>query len=153
MIAFTVYGVAAPKGSGKAIPNKNGGKPIWRPASKRTAPWEESVVAAAVPYRPEEPLDGPLELWVTFYLPRPKSLPKHITEPTKRPDKSKLVRCLEDGLTRAGIWTDDARVVFTVSRKAFAAGPHDPQGSSGIPRAEVKVREAQAVRQEMEVTL
>ena len=145
--------MAAPKGSGKAIRSKSTGKPIYLPASKRTGPWEEAVVAAALPHRPAEPLDCAVELWVVFYLPRPKSLPKHVTEPARRPDKSKLVRCLEDGITRAGIWTDDARVVFTVSRKAFAGGVHDPQGSSGIPRAEVRVREAQAVAQVAEVRL
>jgi crossover junction endodeoxyribonuclease RusA len=153
MIAFTVYGVAAPKGSGKAIRSKSTGKPIYLPANPKSKPWEQAVIDAALPHRPNEPLDCPVELWVTFYLPKPKSTPKRVTEPGRKPDCSKLVRCLEDGLTRAGIWTDDARVVFTVSRKAYAAGPHDPQGSSGIPRAEVKVREAQAARQEMEVTL
>jgi hypothetical protein len=72
-----------------------------------------------------------------FLMPRPVSAPRRVTRPTKKPDLDKLVRCVKDGLTRAGVYRDDAQVIATVARKEFAGGAYDPAGASGIPRAEI----------------
>jgi len=140
MLTFTVLGVAAPKGSTKAFYVAKLGRAVTTADNRRSAPWQESVVAAAqVALDGALPLDGPVGLALSFYLPRPKSAPKRITEPAKLPDLDKLVRALGDALTAAGVWHDDAQVVRVLARKAFAGGIHDPEGASGVPRAHITV--------------
>jgi hypothetical protein len=78
---------------------------------------------------------------VVFYLPRPKTAPRRITEPAKLPDVDKLIRACFDALTAAGVWRDDAQVISTLARKAFAAGIHDPEGAAGVPRAVITAYE------------
>lgn len=66
-------------------------------------------------------LDGPLVLDVEFVMPRPAGAPKRSTpSAVAAPDLSKLVRSTEDAITAAGAWTDDARIVLTLSRKRVA---------------------------------
>ena len=86
-------------------------------------------------------MEGPIHLDATFYLPRPKSWPKRITEHTRTPDRDKLLRALCDALTAAGAWHDDSQVIEGETRKALAAGIHDPEGAMGIPRAVVTAYE------------
>jgi len=71
-------------------------------------------------------------------MPRPKSAPRRVTEHLHKPDLDKLLRLLKDGLTRAGVYRDDAQVVFTVASKDFAAGAKDPDGDLGLPRVVVE---------------
>jgi len=138
VISFTAYGVPAPQGSTRAYTPRGWKHPVITADSKRTKPWRQAVIDAS---RDEmagrAPLEGPVELRVMFYLPRPKSAPKRITEPAKLPDLDKLVRALGDALTSAGAWRDDAQVISTLARKAFAGGVHDPEGAAGVPRAVV----------------
>jgi Holliday junction resolvase RusA-like endonuclease len=142
MITFTAYGVPAPQGSTKAFMRRGMKFPVVTADCKRTKPWRQAVVDASREHLAGRgPLEGPVEVRVVFYLPRPKSAPKRITEPAKLPDLDKLVRALGDALTSAGVWHDDAQVVSTLARKAFAAGIHDPEGAMGIPRAVVTAYE------------
>ncbi len=41
---------------------------------------------------------GPLHVQIAFYLPRPKTLPKRVVLPTKKPDVDKLARFAVDAL-------------------------------------------------------
>jgi Holliday junction resolvase RusA-like endonuclease len=68
---------------------------------------------------------GPLQLTVLFYVPRPKShygvkgqLKSAPRYPTVRPDVTKLVRPLEDSLTGI-VWRDDAQVVRQLAEKRY----------------------------------
>lgn len=149
MISFTVYGIPVQKGSTRAfvIPGKGGGKPraVVTAASTKTRPWEEAIVAASVGhFSAMIEKEHPVEVHVTFFMPRPKSAAKAVIEPTKTPDLDKLLRACLDGLTRSGAWRDDSQVVFSACRKAFAGGVHDPLGAAGIPRAVIQVRLALA---------
>lgn len=145
-LRVTVLGTPVPKGSTKAF---------WRPGMKhavvthdnaKTKPWQEAVVSAAADALGLIPLDQhaaeagePVVLELLFLMPRPVSAPKRVTRPTKKPDLDKLVRCVKDGLTRAGVYRDDAQVIATLARKEFAGGAFDPDGPHGIPRAEILV--------------
>jgi len=139
-LTITVHGTPVPKGSTKAF---------WRPGMKhavvthdnaRTKPWQESVVSAALDAVKGRPMiEEPVAIFVRFFMPRPKTAPKRVTEPAKKPDLDKLVRCLKDGLTRAGVYRDDSQVVCMVARKEFAGGYSDPEGDRGIPRAYVEI--------------
>ena len=87
-------------------------------------------VQAAVAALDAEPFDGPVELHVGFELDRPKghygtgrnagtvkaSAPVH---PSVAPDLDKLVRCVNDAITDAGLWRDDAQVVVIAAAKRY----------------------------------
>ena len=146
MLAFTVFGVPIPKGSAKAFRHRTTGVVIVTHDNARTKPWQECVVSAALDAVGTLPLgqsatgDGePVALELAFYLPRPKSAPKRVVRQVKKPDLDKLVRCVKDALTRAGVYHDDAQVVRTVATKEFAGGERDPRGAAGLPRVEVRV--------------
>jgi crossover junction endodeoxyribonuclease RusA len=140
MLTFSVYGVPAPKGSTKAFYIAKLGRAITTADNRRSAPWQEAVVTAArEALAGALPLEGPVGVALSFYLPRPKTAPKRVTRPTKKPDLDKLERCVLDGLTRAGVWRDDAQVIAMITEKAFAGGADDPLREAGIPRADVRV--------------
>jgi len=71
---------------------------------------------------------GAVQTTFLFRLPRP---PSHVKKdgtlrkgkpllPTSKPDLSKLVRALEDGLSDAKVWTDDCLVTDSITRKRYA---------------------------------
>lgn len=122
----TVYGRPAPQGSKRHVGH---GRMI--ESSKALAPWREDVKNTAIraftlngALLPS--LTGPLDVLMAFTLPKPQSAPKtRRTWPDRKPDLSKLVRAVEDALTDAGVWTDDARVVRLYATKSYPSeGPH-----------------------------
>jgi len=142
VITFTAYGIAATQGSLRGFIPKGWKRPILTSDNKRLRPWRQAVVDSCREIVAGRcPMEGPVHLDVTFFLPRPKTAPKRITEPAKLPDLSKLVRALEDALTSAGVWRDDAQVIHVEARKAVAAGIHDPEGAAWIPGAVVTAYE------------
>lgn len=141
MLSFTAYGIPAPQGSTKAFMRPGMKYPVVTADCKRTKPWRQAIVDASREVMAgRAPLEGPVAVDVVFYLPRPKSAPKRITQPAKLPDLDKLVRALFDALSAAGVWRDDAQVVCVYARKAFAAGIRD--APSGVSRADIVVEEA-----------
>lgn len=138
---FIVFGTPIPKGSTRAFMPKGRRFPVVTHDNAKTKPWQESVVAAAREAMPPDtlPIEGAVAMTLEFYLPKPKSAPKRVTEPLKKPDLDKLVRCVKDGLTRAGVYRDDSQVISLVAQKAFAGGLSDP--TSGVPRVVVDVWE------------
>jgi crossover junction endodeoxyribonuclease RusA len=117
VLTFTVIGDPAPQGSKRHV-----GNGVMIESSKRVKPWREAVAAAAFAARNgQPPLDGPLTLTVTFWLPQPASLSKRKAAlgPFRKPDLSKLIRSTEDALTTSGAIADDARIVRIVAEKRF----------------------------------
>lgn len=138
---FTVYGTPIPKGSAKGFQHKTTGRVIVTHDNAKTKSWGQSVVDAgreALGDGDGVPIDGPVTLALAFYLPRPKSTPRRVTVQIKKPDLDKLVRCVKDGLTQAGVYHDDSQVVAIAATKAFAAGIADPDGERGVPRVVVE---------------
>lgn len=123
MIEFVAYGLPAPQGSKRYVGTSKAGRGIMVESSKAVAPWREAVKFAATRERERigmrDPLDGPLQVEMTFSMPRPKSAPKSRHRPDRAPDLSKLIRSTEDALTDAGVWIDDARVVECRARKVY----------------------------------
>lgn len=114
---FRVLGTPAPQGSKRHV-----GNGVMVESSKLVGPWREAVKAAYLSrYGIREPISGPLQLSVTFDLPKPKSAPKRYILPAKRPDLDKLLRATMDALTDCGLWADDAQVVRVVADKQYAA--------------------------------
>jgi len=119
--SFVVVGDPAPQGS-KTAKGYRGGRIVLVESSKRVKPWRDSVVAAAIGAGPC--LDGPLVVGMVFALRRPASARKRDVAPCRYPDLSKLARSVEDAITTAGLWADDARVaIYTPLVKAFAGLP------------------------------
>ena len=100
---------------------------------------ESRLLAFAAEHRPDEPLDGPLEVTVDAYLPIPASMSRMNRamalngelRPTKKPDIDNVSKHLLDCFN--GIfWTDDKNIVGLMVRKFY----------SDRPRWEVEIRQA-----------
>lgn len=65
-----------------------------------------------------EPIEGPVYLVLDFFMPRAKSNkdPHHV----KKPDLSKLIRAVEDSLSRV-CFKDDSQVVEIRARKIYSS--------------------------------
>ena len=89
---------------------------------EKLAPWRDRVtVAAKVAMRFRDPFEGPVELRIMFGLPRPKTVRR--ATPHVKPDLSKLLRAVEDSLTDASVWGDDAQVCRAVVEKQYSPAP------------------------------
>jgi len=141
---IVVHGTPAPQGSKKFV-GMRAGHAVLVESSKKVGPWRKAVKdAATTAMRWDQPgaeipsFSGPLRVWMTFYLVRPKNhyrdgkfshllrddAPIH---PTVYPDVSKLARSTEDALTDAGVWFDDAQVVaYAILEKRYATAENAP---------------------------
>jgi crossover junction endodeoxyribonuclease RusA len=125
-----VNGIPAPQGSKQRFPN--GGM---RESSRAVGPWREAVRAEAQracgqPGHAPLPAPGqPTMIVLQFFLPRPRSAPKSVVLPAKRPDLDKLVRAVLDGVVAGGALADDAQVTWLQAEKSFA-DDENPAGCS-----------------------
>jgi Holliday junction resolvase RusA-like endonuclease len=135
ILQFTVHGIPAPQGSKRHI-----GRGVMIESSKKVKPWREAVKWAAREAMPMgwQKLDGPIQLRVHFYMPRPKSA-KGLVACWRMPDLSKLLRATEDALTDAGVWADDARVVAANIFKLY-------EDAENLPGARISVYPWEAQR-------
>ena len=123
MIRIFVPGVPKPKGSVSAFPFKRKDGSVGTSIVHRAGAWEGTVAtAASEQWRHSTPLDGPVSLHMTYYMPRPKTAkPSKRLYPHVRPDIDKLERAVLDGLTGV-VFSDDAQVVAIDHRKLYADG-------------------------------
>lgn len=123
MIAVFIPGDPASQGSKVFKGISKSGRGIMIESCKRLPAWRNDVRAALIDDhgQPKAFFDGPIHLEIEFVLRRPKSAPKK-REPlaSKKPDLSKLLRAVEDAVTSAGIWRDDAQVVSVTMEKRIA---------------------------------
>jgi len=110
VIEFWVAGVPAQQGSKIPGRRKDGRLFVRDAADKTLKPWRAAVVEAAKTALGGRMLTGPVGLSIEFVFPAPASEPLRIWKHTA-PDLSKLIRAVEDALTDAKVWEDDARVV------------------------------------------
>jgi Holliday junction resolvase RusA-like endonuclease len=120
VLAFDVFGEAAPQGSKKAYVVK--GRAVLVESSSKVKPWRASVAASAHEAAHSSgwlKTDGPVAVEVTFWLKRPASVKRPL--PERKPDIDKLLRGVLDGISDSGaVWADDARVVDVTARKRYA---------------------------------
>lgn len=105
-IGFFAYGNPAGQGSKRHV-----GNGVMVESSKQLPSWGAAIIEYAQKAYDGPPLDGPLELQVTFWFPRPKSARKGARWKTTAPDLDKLCRGVGDALQIAGTITSDARIV------------------------------------------
>jgi len=133
MLKIVVFGAPAPQGSKRFI-GRGGGRGMMIESSKKVKPWRQDVKASALEALAAggSKVVGPVRVRMVFTLPKPGSAPKtRKTWPDRRPDLSKLIRSTEDALTEAGVWEDDARVVYCVARKVFPGEGSDALAAPG----------------------
>lgn len=128
-----VPGIPQPGGSKKgfAIPDKKRpGKyrAILTEDNRKSKPWREAVIWAAKENF-SEPIPGPIEVSLKFFIPRPKNhfgkygvRPGAPALPIVKPDVTKLVRSTEDAL-KGIAWIDDSQVVDQRARKVYGHRP------------------------------
>ena len=127
VLEFTIPGEPRPKGRPRASVVK-GRVHMHTPEKTRAA--EQTLAARAMPFRPREPLEGPVHLDVIFVLPIPKSMPRWqraaldagSIQHTKKPDLDNLVKLLKDALNGL-MWVDDSQVSSSTSQKCYGDVP------------------------------
>ena len=67
-------------------------------------------------------LGAAIQIDIKFILPRPKTLPRKIVYPVKRPDLDKLIRAVFDALSKK-VYQDDSQVVKLTARKSYGITP------------------------------
>jgi len=119
MLTIDVIGRPSPQGSKKSIGNNR-----FIESSKYLPAWRTAVqeaATAAITDQGWEMATGPVELEITFYMPRPKTVPiAKRPEPITPPDIDKLIRGVADALTIAGAYEDDAQIVKVIALKNYA---------------------------------
>lgn len=117
-LKFFVAGIPVPQGSKICVNNR----PI--EANKGLRLWRKEVSAVAHLARQENEfgtLDEPMQVDLTFLFKKPAK-PK-FELPAVKPDVDKLIRAVFDGLTDAGVWVDDSRVISVMATKFYADEP------------------------------
>lgn len=128
-VQFRVYGTPQPKGSARAFIPKGWKRPIITSANPALKAWEalvrgelQVVMSTAAADVRAMLFEGPVHVELTFHLPRPKSAPRKIIYPTKRPDLDKCIRACIDALSGTA-FRDDTQVVKIEALKLYADGP------------------------------
>ena len=114
------------------------GKKVARISDSNTAEgWKGMIAGKMMEHIPESPIDVPMSLELSFYLPRPKALmrkkdPDEAYYCIKRPDIDNLRKAVMDALSEMRMWVDDSYVVEGETRKFYTA-------KNGQPGLELKL--------------
>ena len=133
-IIFNVLGIPKPQPRPRAFARKMGnGKFSARVYDAGTAEgWKSQIAVEAIKHRPKQLMDGPIEVVLCFFMPRPKSHHKSgkpdrplrdsaPIQPTGKPDCDNLAKAVLDCITQIGcFWRDDSQVVELTIVKAYA---------------------------------
>lgn len=129
-ITFTVPAVpiAQPRPRAMVL----GGRAVMRGAngSHKVNTFKPMVAMAARQAYSGPPLEGPIEIFVEFVMPRPgnmvwKSRPMPRVWHTKKPDGDNLVKGVKDALSKV-LWRDDSQICSMRVMKWVAAGHEQP---------------------------
>jgi len=97
------------------------GKPrLYKPVNVKKA--RDTLVVHLRAFKPMVPLEGPIELYVTWLFPRGKKN-KHNEWKITKPDTDNLQKMLKDCMTEVGFWKDDAQVVKETCEKVWSDEP------------------------------
>lgn len=123
MFQIFIEGSPRPQGSKKAF--ARGKSIVLVEANKELPAWREHMTRMLQLKMLEEPtaFTTAVNVALTFWLPRPKSVKRQYATGTY--DIDKLTRAVLDSATKAGIWRDDSDVVDLTVRKTYA-DMHEP---------------------------
>jgi Holliday junction resolvase RusA-like endonuclease len=112
-----VPGIPLPQGSMALFHDKKG-KAYITSTNPKLKGWREIIAERVKGCGEAFVTNGPVKLVLLFYLPKPPSVTRLL--PWCRPDLDKLARAVCDGITDAGVWSDDGRVVALCAEKVYA---------------------------------
>ena len=122
-ITFEVDGI--PKGQPRPRAFSIHGKARVYSANTAEA-WKSAIALAAKPHRPKAPIECPVSVSISHFMPRPKShygkrgLKENApTVHASKPDVDNLLKAALDALTSIGYWRDDAQVWHTTVTKIY----------------------------------
>lgn len=95
----------------------------WTSASAQRYLSYKQVISLEARKHFKEPIKGPVEVGIFFYVPAPKKMPKGRTRPTTKPDIDNMIKGVFDALNKIA-WKDDAQVIRVVSAKHYFDTPH-----------------------------
>ena len=123
MFQIFIEGNPRPQGSKKAF--ARGKTIVLVEANKELPAWREHMTRMLQLKQIEDtqPFTTAVNVALTFWLPRPKSVKRQY--PTGTYDIDKLTRAVLDSITKAGVWRDDSDVVDLTVRKTYA-DMHEP---------------------------
>jgi len=128
-ITITIPGAPVAKGRPRIGTDMGGHACAFTPAKTRS--YENLIkLAAGEAMNGGAPIDGPLNVAITVYLPIPKSWSKKKTmaaelgheHPTSRPDVDNFIKAALDGLNKI-VFGDDSQVVQLSAEKKFSPRP------------------------------
>lgn len=137
VLQMFIDGHPAPAGSKRAFVLKHGPRAgcavVTDAGGDKTADWKRTVkhfVRDA--HGGRDPETGPLGMFLTFYMARPKShfgagrnaaklKPSAPLYHTQKPDTTKLIRAIEDAMSGI-VWVDDVQIVRQEAVKAWTTG-------------------------------
>lgn len=124
-LIFKLYAKPEPQGSVRAF--MIGGRPRLTSDNAKLKPYRHALTQMAMETvsrnaqdAPVAPAGVPVALTVVWTLAKPKSTPKRVTQPTKKPDADKLLRAVLDSLTGVA-YADDSQVVTIMATKRYGA--------------------------------
>lgn len=84
---------------------------------------------ALKPYRPKEPIKGPVSITITFVYPQRKTqkMKEALEWKTTTPDLDNLLKLFLDTMTGCHFWEDDKQIVHLEAKKLIAKGQEDFQ--------------------------
>ena len=133
MINFFVFGDPVPQGRPRFTT-----KPFPMAYDPKTSKDWKKVVATHARCSKPDILEGPLHMSLSFYLKRPKSLPKKVKHHIKKPDLDNLAKAVKDALE--GIcFLRDQQVVSMDLKKEYAT-----EGVTGATGVRVTIRKIEA---------
>lgn len=126
-----VAGIPVPQGSLKAVPIGRGRHAVIPNNKRELMPWRKAMklaaeAAAAAAGWSMVPLTVPVDVELTFWMPRPPSVSRRRAFPSVRPDLDKCVRAALDAMTDAGVYADDGQVVHLQAWQRYAPAGHRP---------------------------
>ena len=136
MISFTVYGEPVAQGRPR-FARRGNFVTTYDPAKSRD--YKDTVYSVAIQHKPEQPLEGPLNVKIIAFKSIPKSFSKRKTAdaesgillPITKPDADNYAKGVKDAMSGL-IWRDDAQVVRMLVEKRY----------STVPRMEIEITES-----------
>lgn len=96
-------------------------KPVfYKPEKLKEA--KKIIIKHLMPFKPEKPYEGPIELHVVWLFPKGKCH-KHNEWRITKPDTDNLEKLLKDCMTQVRFWNDDAQVVKEIVEKRWSDEP------------------------------
>ena len=122
---FQVFIAGDPKPQGSKQGFIRGNRVVLVEAQKQLPAWRDHMtrMLQLKKLEHETAFTTAVNVALTFWLPRPKSVKRQYATGTY--DIDKLTRAVLDSITKAGVWRDDSDVVDLTVRKTYA-DTHEP---------------------------